>query len=71
TLPTDTNDGALFHPLTPVRGTIPPTDTNDGALFLPLIPMCPIISVSGRNSAPSLVSGRNMEGIVPHHQWEE
>ncbi|CAI9538299.1 unnamed protein product, partial [Staurois parvus] len=31
---------------------------------------CPIISVSGRNSASSLVS---VEGIVPHHlyQWEE
>ncbi|CAI9559297.1 unnamed protein product, partial [Staurois parvus] len=31
---------------------------------------CPIIGVSGRNSAPSLVS---VEGIVPHHwcQWEE
>ncbi|CAI9604773.1 unnamed protein product, partial [Staurois parvus] len=31
---------------------------------------CPIIGVSGRNSAPSLVS---VGGIVPHHwcQWEE
>ncbi|CAI9619669.1 unnamed protein product, partial [Staurois parvus] len=31
---------------------------------------CPIIGVSGRNSAPSLVS---VAGIVPHHwyQWEE
>ncbi|CAI9596708.1 unnamed protein product [Staurois parvus] len=37
------------------------TDTNDGAT---------IIGVSGRNSAPSLMSER---GIVPHHwcQWEE
>ncbi|CAI9573107.1 unnamed protein product, partial [Staurois parvus] len=38
--PTDTNDGALFLPLTPMMGhTIPPTDTNDGTLFLPLTPM--------------------------------
>ncbi|CAI9585561.1 unnamed protein product, partial [Staurois parvus] len=31
---------------------------------------CPIIGVSGRNSASSLVS---VGGIVPHHwyQWEE
>ncbi|CAI9595380.1 unnamed protein product, partial [Staurois parvus] len=31
---------------------------------------CPIIGVSGRNSAPSLVL---VGGIVPHHwcQWEE
>ncbi|CAI9585592.1 unnamed protein product, partial [Staurois parvus] len=31
---------------------------------------CPIIGVSGRNSAPSLVS---VGGIVPHHwcQWED
>ncbi|CAI9563490.1 unnamed protein product, partial [Staurois parvus] len=31
---------------------------------------CPIIGISGRNSAPSLVS---VGGIVPHHwyQWEE
>ncbi|CAI9569529.1 unnamed protein product, partial [Staurois parvus] len=31
---------------------------------------CPIIGISGRNSAPSLVS---VAGIVPHHwyQWEE
>ncbi|CAI9610366.1 unnamed protein product, partial [Staurois parvus] len=30
---------------------------------------CPIIGVSGRNSAPSLVS---VGGIVPHHwcQWK-
>ncbi|CAI9553831.1 unnamed protein product, partial [Staurois parvus] len=34
--PTDTNDGPLFLPLTPMMGTIPPTDTNDGTLFLPL-----------------------------------
>ncbi|CAI9563772.1 unnamed protein product [Staurois parvus] len=36
---TDTNDGALFFPLTPMTGVILPTDTNDGALFLPLTPM--------------------------------
>ncbi|CAI9584030.1 unnamed protein product [Staurois parvus] len=32
--------------------------------------MCPIIGVSGGNSAPSLVS---VGGMVPHHwcQWEE
>ncbi|CAI9613594.1 unnamed protein product, partial [Staurois parvus] len=37
--PTDTNDGALFLPLTPMMGHYSSTDTNDGALFLPLIPM--------------------------------
>lgn len=32
---TDTNDGALFLPLTPMVGYyIPPTNTNDGQLFL-------------------------------------
>ncbi|CAI9539378.1 unnamed protein product [Staurois parvus] len=36
---TDTNDGALFLPLTPTMwGSIPPTDNSDGALFLPLTP---------------------------------
>ncbi|CAI9621778.1 unnamed protein product [Staurois parvus] len=35
----DTNDGALFPPLTPMMGHYSPTDTNDGALFLSLTPM--------------------------------
>ncbi|CAI9532035.1 unnamed protein product, partial [Staurois parvus] len=35
----DTNDGALFLPLTPMMGHYSSPDTNDGALFLPLIPM--------------------------------
>ncbi|CAI9550257.1 unnamed protein product [Staurois parvus] len=35
----DTNDGALFLPLTPMMGHYSSTDTNDGALFLPLTPM--------------------------------
>ncbi|CAI9601342.1 unnamed protein product, partial [Staurois parvus] len=32
---------------------------------------CPIIGVSGRNSAPSLVSVGSVGGIVPHRwcQW--
>ncbi|CAI9551189.1 unnamed protein product [Staurois parvus] len=34
---TDTNDGALFLPLTPMMGhDSSHCDTNDGALFLPL-----------------------------------
>ncbi|CAI9608720.1 unnamed protein product [Staurois parvus] len=40
---TDTNDGALFLPLTPTDtndgSLFLPTDTNDGTLFLPLTPM--------------------------------
>ncbi|CAI9594971.1 unnamed protein product [Staurois parvus] len=53
-LPTDTNDGALFLTLTLMMG-------HHGA---PSLVKCPIIGVSGRNSAPSLVS---VGGIVPHH----
>ncbi|CAI9620392.1 unnamed protein product [Staurois parvus] len=42
---TDTNDGALFLPLTPMMGHYflyhcsNSLDLNDGALFLPLTPM--------------------------------
>ncbi|CAI9605727.1 unnamed protein product [Staurois parvus] len=39
-LPTDTNDGALFLPLTPMMGHYSShCDTNDGTLFLTLTPM--------------------------------
>ncbi|CAI9554049.1 unnamed protein product [Staurois parvus] len=54
---------------------IPRSDTNDGAPSLVsrgIVPhhwcqsneLCPIIGVSGKNRAPSLVS---VGGVVPHH----
>ncbi|CAI9607345.1 unnamed protein product [Staurois parvus] len=53
--PTDTNDGALFLPL-----------TNDGALFLPLTLMMGHYSshTDTNDGASSLVS---VGGIVSHH----
>ncbi|CAI9593867.1 unnamed protein product, partial [Staurois parvus] len=61
----DTNDGHYPPPHTD-RTLFLPLDTNDRATIPPtLTPMMgTIVGISGRNSAPSMVS---VGGIVPHH----